>query len=53
MGLYYDGIFLGYVLTNHSISIDDAIDSLGINLDTLSAQLNIDDIDYDLFSISY
>lgn len=53
MYLYYDGISLGHVLTNHSMSVDDMINSLGINLDTLASQLNIDDIDFDLFSIGY
>lgn len=50
MGLYYDGIFLGYVPFDYSTSIDDAISYLGIDYDTLSAQLNISHVNHFLFS---
>lgn len=33
MKLYYDDILLGNILTNHSMSIDDALESLEIDMD--------------------
>lgn len=51
MKLYYDEILFGEILTNHSMSIVDAIDVLGINLDKLAHEHNWDDWDWESLRI--
>lgn len=34
MKLYYDGKFVGEIITNHSMSVDDACEMLGIDVAT-------------------
>lgn len=53
MKLMYDEIVLGEILTNHSMSIDDAIKLLDIDMDLYAQEQGWDDWDYECLSIKY
>lgn len=51
MKLYYNDILLGEVLTNHSISIEDMVNILDLNLDEWAQAQGWNDYDYEALRI--
>ena len=49
--LYYDNIKLGNIWTNHSMSIDDMLDKLDINMDDFADSKGWDGWDYEALRI--
>lgn len=47
MKLFYGNMLLGEVITNHSMSIEDAIELLDINMDDVAKENGWDDWDYE------
>ncbi|GEM_PF-5130176 len=47
MNLYYGDIFMGYILTNHSMSIEDALAALEIDMDDYAAEQGWDNWEYE------
>ena len=47
MKLYYDTILLGEIMTNQSLTVDEALNCLGINMDAFAYEQGWDDWDYD------
>lgn len=47
MKLFYGDIELGSVMTNHSMSIEDMLDMLDINMDEYAEKHGWDDWEYD------
>ena len=47
MKLYYDTILLGEIMTNHSMTVDEALDCLGIDMDEYALEKGWDDWDYE------
>lgn len=45
--LYYDNIFLGEVFTNHSMSIEDMLKILDIDMNTYAVTHGWDDWEYE------
>lgn len=48
MRLFYGDIFLGDILTNHSFTVDEALDFLGIDMDSFCSSHGFDDWDWEL-----
>lgn len=53
MKLLYDQIVLGEILTNKSMSIEDAIELLEIDMDLYAQEQGWDNWDYECLSIEY
>jgi sulfur carrier protein ThiS len=49
----YESILVGYVLTNRSISVLEALEILGFNEEEFISENNFDDIDYNDFTLKY
>lgn len=47
MILYYDTILLGVIFTNQSLTVDEALNCLGINMDEFAYKQGWDDWDYE------
>lgn len=47
MKLYYKDILLGEIMTNHSMTIDEALECLGVDMDGFAYANGWDDWDYD------
>lgn len=43
MKLYYDTILLGEIMTNQSLTVDEALNCLGINMDAFAYKNGWDD----------
>jgi hypothetical protein len=52
MELYYDGEFVGEIVTNQSLNIEQCCSILGIDLEEMEDE-NTPKWDYDLFSMDY
>ena len=53
MKLYYDEILLGTIMTNHSMTVDEALDCLGIDMDKFAAEQDWDDWDWFALRMEY
>lgn len=53
MKLMYDEIVLGEILTNHSMSIEDAIELLEIDMDLYAEEQGWDDWEYESLRMEY
>lgn len=47
MKLYYSTILLGEIMTNQGLTIDEALNCLGINMDAFAYEQGWDDWDYE------
>lgn len=53
MKLYYGNIFLCEVLTNHSMTVDEALEFSGINMDEYAKDHGWDDWDWEELRMEY
>lgn len=53
MKLYYEDILLGEVLTNHSMTVDDALEFVGIDMDEYAGEHGWDDWDLEKLRMEY
>lgn len=53
MRLYYENILLGEVLTNHSMTVDEAIEFIGIDMDKFAEEQGWDDWDWEELRMEY
>lgn len=53
MKLYYGNIFLGEVLTNHSMTVDEALEFSGIDMDKYAKDHGWDDWDWEELRMEY
>lgn len=51
MELYYDNIYLGYILTDRGMSVEEMMDMLEIDMDAFAEKRGWDDWDYGLLSV--
>lgn len=49
----YGDIFVGDILTNHSLTVDQALDLIDFNPDKFMSDNDFDDIDYSKFKLVY
>ena len=47
MKLFYEDLLIGEVVTNHSMSIEDIFELLGIDMDMIAEENGWDDWDYE------
>ena len=47
MKLYYNNILLGYIFTIPNLTVDEALNSLGIDMDAFASEQGWDDWDYE------
>lgn len=47
MKLYYDNILLGYIFTLPNLTVDEALNCLGIDMDVFASERGWDDWDYE------
>jgi hypothetical protein len=53
MKLFYDDILLGEIMTNHSMTVDEALDCLGIDMDEYASEQGWDDWDWFALRMEY
>lgn len=53
MKLYYGNILLGEILTNHSMTVDEALEHVGINMDKYAQENGWDDWDWEELRMEY
>ena len=53
MKIYYEDILVGEVLTNRSLTVDEALDLIDFNEQEFIEQQGFDDIDYNDFRMEY
>lgn len=51
--IYYEDILVGEVLTNRSLTVDEALDLIGFDEQQFINDNSFDDIDYDDFRLEY
>lgn len=53
MKLYYGKILLGEVLTNHSMTVDEALELVGVDMDKYAEEHGWDDWDWEELRMEY
>ena len=53
MKLYYDDILLGEIMTSHGMTVDEALDCLGIDMDQFAKDQDWDDWDWEELRMEY
>lgn len=53
MKIYYDDILVGEVITNRSMSVDEALELIGFDEEKFINENGFDDIDYNDFKLVY
>lgn len=53
MKLYYENILLGEVLTNHSMTVDEALEFVGVDMDEYAKEHDWDDWDWEKLRMEY
>lgn len=53
MEIYYDDVLVGRILTNRSLTVDEALDLIDFNEQEFIEQQGFDDIDYNDFRMEY
>lgn len=53
MKLYYGNILLGEVLTNHSMTVDEALEFVGVDMDKYAQEHGWDDWDWEELRTEY
>lgn len=51
MTVFYDDILLGSVLTNRSLTVEEALDLIGFDMETFMEVNGLYDIDYGMFTL--
>jgi len=51
--IYYEDILVGEVLTNRSLTVDEALDLIGFDEQQFISDNGFDDIDYNDFRLEY
>ncbi|MBO0961431.1 helix-turn-helix domain-containing protein [Neobacillus sp. MM2021_6] len=51
--VFYEDILVGEVMTNRSLSVDEALDLIGFNEEKFITDNRFDDIDYNDFKLVY
>ena len=51
--IYYDDILVGEVLTNQSLTVDEALELIEFDEQEFIKKQNFDDIDYNYFRLVY
>lgn len=53
MKVFYEDILVGEVITNRSLTVDEALDLIGFSEEEFINENGFDDIDYNYFRIEY
>lgn len=53
MKIYYEDVFVGRILTNRSLTVDEALDLIDFNEQEFIEENGFDDIDYGKFRMVY
>ena len=53
MKLFYGDLLLGEVITNHSMTVDEALEVLGIDMDKVAQENGWDDWDFEELRMEY
>lgn len=53
MKIYYGDILVGHVLTNRSLTVNEALEQVGFDEQEFVAKHGFDDIDYNDFRLDY
>jgi len=53
MKVMYEDVLVGEVLTNRSMTVDEALEAIGFNEEKFLAEQGWDDIDYNEFKLVY
>lgn len=53
MKLFYEDLLLGEVITNHSMTVDEALDLLDIDMDEVAKENGWDDWDWEELRMEY
>lgn len=53
MKIYYEDILVGDVVTNRSMTVDEALELIGFNEQEFIEANGFDDIDYNEFKLEY
>ena len=53
MKLFYGDLLLGEVITNHSMTVDEALEILGIDMDNVAQENGWDDWDFEELHMEY
>lgn len=53
MKLYHGDVFLGEILTNHSMTVDEALELLDIDMDEFAQEQGWDDWDWEELRMEY
>ncbi len=53
MKLFYGDILLGTVLTNHSMTVDEALEFVGVDMDEFAQEQGWDDWDWEELRMDY
>ena len=53
MKLFYGDILLGDVLMNHSMTVDEAVEIVGVDMDKFAADQGWDDWDWEQLRMEY
>lgn len=51
--IFYEDILIGEVMTNRSLTVDEALDLISFNEQAFIAEHGFDDIDYNDFRLEY
>jgi hypothetical protein len=51
--IYYKDILVGEVVTNRSLTVDEALEVIGFDEQAFNAEHGFDDIDYNDFKLVY
>ena len=53
MKVFYEEILVGEVMTNKSITVDEALEMIGFDEEKFLQENGFDDIDYNVFKLVY
>lgn len=53
MKVYYENVLVGEVITNRSLTVDEALDAIGFDEEDFLAKQGWDAIDYNDFRLDY
>lgn len=53
MKVFYEEILVGTIVTNRSMTVDEALELIGFNEESFIAENGFDDIDYNEFKLEY
>lgn len=53
MKIYYEDVLVGEVITNHSMTVGDALELVGFNEESFLSEQGWDAVDYNDFRLDY